>query len=291
VGKLVLCADALIGDSLMVTPAIRAYKEAHPETDIWWWSPGIDQGEHMIGNEAVFYGNRNLDLVLPRGSEFEPEPDDKMISLSCADAFQWGVQHRRTLAEGYGPQLGVSVTDIRYDYTIDPEIDDEPAVELIYRRWGTKPFVLIARHSASCSSNDERCGYVANKCVPPRLWLQVAEWLTDQGYIPVAVGAKRELADSRYAEWVGDKLYGEPIRVIAALTRYAAATLSVDTGIRHLAAAAGGHMGCISGAIPLQLIRCVPSQEGQRIVEEHRPVSLVTRKTLIDIAKRTLGMS
>jgi hypothetical protein len=62
-------------------------------------------------------------------------------------------------------------------------------------------------------------------------------------------------------------------------------------GIRHLAAACGGNLYCLSGAIPLTLIRCVRVRDIQVIVEEQKPVSMVTLKMLIDGAKKALGMS
>jgi hypothetical protein len=102
---------------------------------------------------------------------------------------------------------------------------------------------------------------------------------------------RRVQYNSRYAEFPGKKLYGKPIRLVAAITHYAAATLSVDTGIRHLAAACGGNLYCLSGAIPLTLIRCVRVRDIQVIVEEQKPVSMVTLKMLIDGAKKALGMS
>ena len=150
--------------------------------------------------------------------------------------------------------------------------------------------MIVARHSASCSSNDPKCGFVPNKCVANREWVRVARRLTEWGYMPVAVGSAADRDDERYREWPGARLYGESYGALFGALQAAAAVLCVDCGIRHMAAAAGAHLYCVSGAIPLSLIHCVPVREGQRIVEEHRPPALATAPALSAGARRALGM-
>jgi ADP-heptose:LPS heptosyltransferase len=79
-----------------------------------------------------------------------------------------------------------------------------------------------------------------------------------------------------------------PIRDVAALLAASHAVLSVDTGIRHLAAAVGANLYCVSGAVPLSLIRCVPVRGGQRVHEAAIAVSDVDASILIDGASKVL---
>src|SRR6202022_2537203 len=92
-----------------------------------------------------------------------------------------------------------------------------------------RPIVVVARHSASCTSNDPQVG-TPNKCVPNYVWVEVAQWLCQQGFPPVASGSAREEKDIRYRHWGGEKLYGKPIREVAGMLVHAHAVLSIDTG-------------------------------------------------------------
>jgi hypothetical protein len=79
-----------------------------------------------------------------------------------------------------------------------------------------------------------------------------------------------------------------PIRDVAALLAAAHAVLTIDSGIRHLAAAVGANLYCVSGAVPLSLIRCVPVQSGQRVHEVEIAVADVDARILIDGASKVL---
>ncbi len=278
-----LVSESLLGDLLLSTPAIHALRQAKPEARIRYC--------HSDGKPSwqLLEGNPDLDAleIVPAGGSFTHEPDERVVPMSCTAAFTWGSQHGRTLAEGFGPQLGVEVTDLRYVYHMTPE-EEARGRELAEELGEGRPVVLVARHSASCTSNDPRIRR-PNKCCNAGDWARVAKWLLKEGMVPVAVGAKGDLQDSRYHEWPGKKLYGAPLREVAALQRAAAATLSVDTGMRHLGTAAAGNVYCISCAIPLSLIRCVPVREGQKIYEEHRPLEHVNAGTLVAGAKQVLS--
>jgi hypothetical protein len=129
---------------------------------------------------------------------------------------------------------------------------------------------------------------VANKCVTNRHWVQVAKWLLAEGYLPVAVGSQKDAEDTRYRDWPGETLYGEGIRNIAALARVCTAVLTVDNGLRHITASAGGNLFCISGRIPLSLIRCEPIFPDQKIHEVYKELPYVTASLLIEGAQKVL---
>lgn len=263
----------MLGDTVLQTPAIRELKKQGKH--ITYYCGDEHKSHYMLEN------NPNIDelIVLPK----EELPTDG-IYLDAWRAFEFGRATGRTIAEGFGSLCHVDVRDIRYDYTVlDYEI--EAAKEKLPA--SPKGIVLVARHSASCSSNDPNVR-VANKCVPNSIWVDVAYRLVADGYYPIAIGSKKDEEDNRYDEWIGDKLYGLPLRTIAAMTKLVCATLTVDTGIRHIAAATGGNMYCISGAIPLELIRCEPTQPEQKIFEEYRPLKFVNAKSIINGAKKVL---
>ena len=97
----------------------------------------------------------------------------------------------------------------------------------------------------------------------------------------VAVGSSTEVDDNRYREWNGKKFYGQPLEDIVGLMRAATAVVSIDCGIRHLAAAVGANLFCISGAIPLHVIRCFTINEDQRIHEVFKPLIAVNAGVLV----------
>lgn len=273
-----LFSDQLIGDRLMETPAIRALKQSNPDLILNYMS-GTSKGTGCLLEHNPYINSLTIADAIPG------DPPEVRICMDPAQAYAWGEANGRTLAEGYGSLFGVDVTDIRYDYTIT---EDEQIDARDYAADWNLPRVFIARHSASCSSNDERCGRIANKCVPNRIWVDVAKWLLKEGFMPVALGGPGEESDSRYREWPGQKLYGKPLREVAAMLPHAAAVLSVDTGIRHLAAAVGANLYCVSGVIPLSLIRCEPVKAGQKIFEEQVPLAHVTAPRIIKGVQKVL---
>lgn len=282
--RYLLYADNLLGDLLMQSPAIRALKKRDFETEVHYWVPREDTGIHVTGTEVLLAHNPDLTSVTV-GTEPEG-PWDARVRMDCSAAFQWGTAHGKTIAEGFGALLGVDVPDLRYTYVLTEA--ERAAGELLAKELGGgKPVVLVARHSASCASNDPRIR-VPNKCVPNRIWVEVAHWLRAQGTVPIAIGSAKEAKDIRYQPWPGPKLYGHPIREVAGLLAAGRATLSVDTGIRHLAAAVGANLFTISCAIPLSLIRCVATRPGQQVNEVFHPIQQVGSPLLIEGARRIL---
>ena len=284
-----LFGSHLLGDALMQTPAIRALRSLRPDAQIEYYH-SVDRP-----GAAMLEGNPHLDRlevlsVWPRGPREYPlsrfTSGDAVYPLDALRAYRWGERHGKTLAEGFGHALGVTVTDLRYDYAMtDAERARGRALADTYG--GGRPVVVVARHSASCHSNAGD-GTPANKCVANRHWYEISVWLARQGFRPLAIGSPDDARDERYAQWEGVRAYDLPIRHVAALLAASHAVLSVDTGIRHLAAAVGANLYCVSGAIPLSLIRCVPVRNGQRIHEIAIAVSDVDARVLIDGASNIL---
>jgi ADP-heptose:LPS heptosyltransferase len=253
--KLYLKSDSLIGDLLMQTPAIRALKQFKPDAEIIYGYGATPSWQLLLNNPYI-------DKLVPM-SEFDESTADKVFDMQCTFAFTWGVQSRKSMIEGFGALLGVEVVDKYYDCFLTPE-ELESAQTLSEELGEGKPLVIIARHSHSCTSNDPKIRK-PNKCINNTVWVELANWLIKKKYMPVAVGSPKDLEDPKYEAWPGKKLYGHPLREVAALQR-TALTISIDTGLRHMAAAVGGKLVTLSAAIPLGLIKCFPHE--QQIIRE-----------------------
>jgi len=284
-----LFGSHFLGDALMQTPAIRALKARRPDAVLEYFHGADKPGTAMLE------GNPHLDrleqlAVWPRHARDYPftrfAAGDVIRGLDAFDAYMWGVEHGKSMAEGFGHFLGVEVADLRYDYVMT-EKERERGIVLADTYGAGRPVVVVARHSASCESNDPAIGR-PNKCVPNRHWHEVSIWLEQRGFRAVAVGSAEDALDRRYAAWEGVTAYGLPIRDVAGLLAASRAVLAVDTGIRHIAAAVGTNLYCISGWVPLSLIRCVPVRAGQRIHEEFIAVGEVATDTLIAGAAKVL---
>ena len=284
-----LFGSHLLGDALMQTPAIRALKLQRPDATIEYYHSCDRPGAAMLEGNPYLDRLEQLE-VWPRGPGDYPlsrfAAGDALRPLDALQAYHWATQNGKTLAEGFGAALGVTVTDLRYDYTIT-EAERARGRALATEYGAGRPIVVVARHSVSCHSNAGD-GSPANKCIANEHWYEVSAWLSRQGFQPVAVGSEADARDERYAAWEGSRAYGLPIRDVAALVAASHAVLSIDTGIRHIAAAVGTNLFCVSGAIPLSLIRCVPVRSGQRIHEIVGAVSDADRAILIDGASKVL---
>ncbi|MEO8486957.1 MAG: hypothetical protein ABI585_11540 [Betaproteobacteria bacterium] len=279
--ELVLATPAQIGDTLLATPAIRSWKLAHPAGRVTVCSR--DDG----GPWQVLRHNRFIDALRILDDAAASRLPGTHVRLDPEAALQRSWSTGQSFASAYGEMLGVAIDSLMYDYVITQD-ERSAADEVCATLGGGKPVVVVARHSASCSSNDPTVRS-ANKCVDNVCWVRCAEDLMRRGYAPVAVGSGDEADDPRYRRWPGGTLYGAPLRLVAALCARSAGVLTVDNGIRHLAAAAGAHVYALSGAIPLAIIACVAVRDGQRIEEEFRDVRDVTMRTLARGAKR-LGL-
>jgi len=284
-----LFGSHLLGDSLMQTPAIRALKSMRPEARIEYYHSADKPGAAMLE------GNPYLDrlevlAVWPRERSDHPFPrfvaGDMLCPLDALQAYRWGESHGRTLAEGFGHALGVTVTDLRYDYAMTAE-ERERGRALVDKYGSGRPLVVVGRHSASCHSNAGD-GTPANKSVPNRHWHELSAWLARKGFRALAIGSRSDARDEHYAAWEGPRAYDLPIRDVAALLAASHAVLTIDSGIRHLAAAVGANLYCVSGAVPLSLIRCVPVRSGQRIHEVAMRISDVDARILADGAAEVL---
>lgn len=284
----ILFSHSLLGDALMQTPAIRALKKKYPEQVLsYLHSAERPAWELLLGNpylaEVDTYPHAELE---ERAGELGTP-----LKFEAWDAHVKASERGCTIQEGFGYLAGLTPPEmdgLHYDYAMT-EAEREEGLQSV-SLWGEgKPVVIIARHSASCSSNDPRVGH-PNKCLPNRFWVQVANWLLKEGFCPVAVGAESDAQDTRYFDWPGKKCYGMSLRSMMGMLAASHAVLAVDTGIRHMAAAVGANLCTYSGAIPLTHIRLEPRPDcpGQKIEEVFRPLPFWTARQMVDQAKLVL---
>jgi len=270
--KLVLVSPAKIGDTLIATPAIRAWRRAHSRGELTVCCPPASPAHDVL------LGNPYIDsLRIATADEASALPGEHVV-LDPGVALDAAWRNGRPFAWNFGRMLGVEIDSLRYDFAIT-ELERREG-EAACRELGLgRPVVVVARHSASCESNVPAIRR-ANKCIDNFYWALCAEELARRGYVPLAVGSEAELFDARYERWCGERCYGRPLRLIASICAQSAAVLTVDNGIRHLAAAAGANLFALSGEIPLAILACVPVRDGQRIVETFRRPDDVNVRTL-----------
>lgn len=268
--------DNLIGDFLMQSAGLRGLRVKYPDSQLIYCTPLDSVSLKLVQN---FPG---VDKVMtgPMGKMLR-EKGDLWIDAHCTHAHSFAIRNGCNMTEAFTHLWDTPLDGVHYSLNIPQEYVDAARALVKERGWNSP--VICARHSSSCSSNDPRCEYVPNKCFANREWVKVASWLKVQGMTPVAVGSQRELEDARYEEWPGEKLYGEDIMLVAALQKECAElTISVDTGIRHLAAAVGCDLYTVSGVTAIEVVGCAP-QPGtkQAIIERVIPPSLVRGEDLI----------
>lgn len=274
--EVVITGSELIGDFLTCLPAIRMLKRSYINSTIVYKC-----GQDSVAR-TLLQGNPHVDKIVDE--DYPLAETQRHFELACTDAFAIALQAHCTQAEAYLKKYGLPNKGLHYDYYMQ-DLEIELARSAWHHAFGAAlredRLVVCAMHSRSCTVNDPKIRK-ANKCFSQKVWCEVAEWLEEQGYSPVAIGTPEEehqVSD----DWPGLKIYNWPLRTIAALQSIAKLNITVDTGLRHLAGAVGGNLYCVSCAIPLWMISVLPTAETQIIYEEFTPISAVTSKHMITI--------
>jgi ADP-heptose:LPS heptosyltransferase len=258
--SLTFFSDDLIGDAIMQSPTIRNLKIYRPDLEINY--------RCREGSVSYLIHSRNpyIDNILV-GDKQESD-----ISLNCSKAMEVGSQAHVPMIDAFASQLSIPL--INKDYIYVPTQEDlDTAKQIFETELGGKPFVLIGRHSWSCTSHDESLGNKPNKCFSNMYWKQIADYLHKMGVEPVAIGSLKDSEEDRFSDWSYTKMYGKPIEHIAALMTLSNGVLSVDTGVRFLAAAVGANFLVISCALPNWLVSAKPQFPNQLGIELNMPVT------------------
>lgn len=210
--KAIFISTNLIGDLLNISPALRAWHDAHPD----WAIDMLTLDDHAT--------NLYRRMGVPLNVIFEEHgPYNFQFRFDCGDAFTVGEEHHIHQAECYARLLGVEIKTIQP--TCIPEED----------AWiETQPkMILISPFSRSCASQK---GGRANKMLPWAKWQHLLRYVRTLGY-PIRVlgapGDRADLLDFSEEEY----LCGLDLNRIALLMRDKAVLLiTIDNGMSHLGA-------------------------------------------------------
>ena len=268
----------LIGDALMQSPTLRTLKVLNPDMVIKYRCPKGSVSE-MIHSRNPF-----VDEVIP--GDVAERADQE---LDCGTAMHLGNQHHMPMIEGFSMQIGFPLLNRDIVFELKPE--DKTAGDKIFWDKIGGPFVLIARHSASCSSHSAAAGFKPNKCFSNVYWLQIGEQLKSMGIEPVAIGGTKDLDEERFQEWPWTKLYGEKLEDVAGLLAHdmCRGSITVDTGIRFIASAVGANFLVISCAVPTWLVSVQPQLPNQFGLELNMPVNNIDMATISHLLEPLFG--
>jgi ADP-heptose:LPS heptosyltransferase len=233
----------LVGDSLCISAALRAWHKLHPEYEIDLLTNDDSVAELYQGMgvplRVVF--TRDEGFYQPVG-ELPGEPPTYKhygfeFNFDVNKAFAICDTKKCHLAQGYADSLGVKIGDKPED--LGPFYDpDERDTELIHERdmaWVDKvpqDTILIAPFSRSCTSHE---GKPPNKTLPWAKWKPILRFLRTLKRPIRVTGSANERADQLgFSE--EEYLTGMPLRPLARAMKQGKISLvvCVDNGISHL---------------------------------------------------------
>lgn len=272
---IVFVGKNLLGDCLCTTPVVAAARARHPDA-------GIVYIAHDAPHCRLLEGNPAIDLVLYSDALVEsastiPESEwIRRLPIQTADRYR---VHRLSvhavhrlgadvftshLSHGFARLAGLPIDSVRPVVRLSTE--ERAAARAIA---GADPYIVFGMHSTSLVIGP---GWTTvTKDWVFAQWLRLAKELSRRSRVQVfAVGAARDsMVPSRY--W--RNLYGLPIKVVAALLEDARCTITVESGLAHLAHAVDGPMVVIYSndvprdwAWPLEARRCRVLYDSPRLI-------------------------
>ena len=233
--KIVLISHNALGDTLCMTCALRAYKEANPDhfvtlvthsagyTQILEGNPDIDlliYSDHML-----FHGLKNYseEFLYSLPLDFSVPQQVRLMDMKLFCTTEAVFQEH--ISTGFTKYLGVPVIRTR-PYVFLTESDRSAARSLV-----KDPYVVISLHSNSNPPREDGNGN--KKDWPVESWARLCQLLLAKGIKDiVAIGSEY---DQRYGSPVWRNLYGLPIRITAALLEQTACVVTLENGTGHLA--------------------------------------------------------
>src|ERR1035437_8865885 len=214
----------LVGDSLCVSAALRAWHRDHPEYEI----------DLLTDDNAVAELYRGMGVPLRVIVQTISGIDyyDFKFNFDVNAAFQICDKKKCHLAQGYADLLGVKLGDSAADLGpfYNPPYNEED------NEWVSRvpqDVILIAPFSRSCASHD---GKPPNKCLPWVKWKPILRFLrTLEKPIRITGSADERADELGFSE--EEYLTGMPLRALARAMkeRRIYLVVSVDNGLSHLA--------------------------------------------------------
>lgn len=224
-----------LGDTLCTTPAVRAFRQANPDTFIAYIA-------HNATYCRVLDGNPDIDLVIYneylwlRGMEgfaiewfhslpLEIEETTPLYHFDMNAVCRKEESFHEHIAMGLAKSVSIPIQSVRPVVRVTEE--ERRTARLLVRR----PYVILSRHSNANPRFPDGSGA---KDWPDENWRKLAESVHRREFDVISVGSE---TDSRFGSPHTRDLHGLPIKVLAALLECAACLVTLENGIAHLAAA------------------------------------------------------
>jgi len=263
VEKAIFLTLSALGDILCTTPVLRAFRKQHPHTKIFYiaQSAGFTRVlDHNPDIDLTIYSDRLFINGMPdqltdwlRSLPIDLRQAATLYRLDLKFACTSEEAFRKHMSYSFARLVGVELDSVR-PVVVLTESDRRGAAVFTDR-----PYVVFSMHSVT---NPERHdGRGRKKNWPVENWEKLATLIAKQtGHDIFAVGAENEPPlPLPYVH----RLYGLPIRVVAALLERSACVVTLENGIAHLSAAVDApmveiyaNMMPLEWAYPAEATRC-----------------------------------
>ena len=208
----------LLGDAVMATPALHAFRLAHPNDEIHLRTfHGIydlfrchEDADSVAPINAIEW--EELTSTRPLGFWWQSAIDGVSIILDAGVSFKCRTtvlanSFKGHMLHGYGLQLGANIKDPHYRVTLTKDEIDAGRSALLARSGG-KPVIICTPYSKNCNS---RLGLPANKMLDFSIWEDVRRhFAADYHLLFISGPDEPEVKDIQ-----GDWACGFPIREVA----------------------------------------------------------------------------
>jgi ADP-heptose:LPS heptosyltransferase len=226
-----------LGDTLCTTPVIRAFRRAHPDTAVIYVTQAAPFCRVLDGNpdiDLLLYSERLYFNGIPENTAawiptlpLDLREPGTLYRLDLKIACTSGDHFKEHISKSFARIVGVQTDSVRPIVLLS---DLERRAARVFAR---RPYVVLSTHSVS--NPDRPDGRGKRKDWPLERWQTVAQHLSASGALDVyQIGSER---DEPPVIDAARRLYGLPIKVVAALLESAACVVTLENGIAHLCAA------------------------------------------------------
>lgn len=276
-----------LGDTLCITPALRAFRNENPGVPI----TVVTQAAPFT---RVLDGNPDIDLLIYSERMYlngVPEQRDqwiRMLPIALRDtATLYTMDLRAVVTDGDAFQQHISkvfakIVGVETD-TVRPVVVLDDLERRAARMLVSKPYAVLSWHSVSNPERED--GQGRKKDWPAERWRELARQVREKYDLEVfTIGSER---DPFPTESGVSALHGLPIKVVAALLENAACVVTVENGIGHLAAAVDAPIVLIySNMMPLSWANPAEATACEVIYRDPRQITV---DEVLDAMERALA--